>query len=286
VWQRIEPLLIPEIIRARDIRLRLAGDQPYLERRDLVVDQLAKFMATLPPLHLALLPPFMEFLCGNWALAQAVALDDDPNHVTLNEQTREAISRLAPELETQKLERAAILRSLLPQEDTYEGATDEQVVALATSVYECPACHLTTSGLRMLAHHCCKPREYQTQQVQFSEEGRRTVETLLRLMGLGKETTELEMDNRKDRFLCVGFPRALTHSPRYYARDWRSCVRLNPYDERVIAAEVQCPAGWLCMYEGTRRAHMVRSRRNGHDKFAMEWGPAFFIFLQALPSAR
>jgi hypothetical protein len=232
VWQRIEPLLIPEINRTRDIRLRHAGDEPYLERRSLVIDQLAKFMATLPPLHLALLPPFMEFLCGNRALAHAIALDNDPDNVALNELTREAISRLGPELEAQKLERADFLRSLLPQEDTYEGAPDEQVLSLATSVYECVACHLRTSGLRILAHHCYNPQKSRGQCLQFSEEGRRTVETLLKLMGLGKETTELELDRRKDRFVCMGCPLVtfafgrVTHSQKRHVRDWRSCVRL------------------------------------------------------------
>jgi hypothetical protein len=220
---------------ARDKRLRYAGDQRYLERVGLVVDQLGIFMATLPPLHLALLPTFTELLCENWALARAIALDDDPNNLTLNEQTREVISRLTPELEARKLERAAVLRSILPQEDSYEGATDEQVLALATSVYDCAACHLTTSGLRILAHHGCNPQKCQMEHVQFSEEGRRTVETLLGLLGLGKETTELEMDRRKDTFICMVcppaiVPRGVTPSPRYNARDWRSCVRLNPYD--------------------------------------------------------
>ena len=236
MWQRIEPLLIPEINKARDMRLRHAGDVRYLERRGLVVDQWARFMTTLPPLHLALLPSFLGFLCQNRALACAVAMADDPENQILNEQTREAISRLGPELETEKLERAAILRRLLPEEDTYdEGATDEQVLSLATSVFTCVSCDQTMSGLHTLAHHCYSPRS-QGPELEFSDDGRITVEMLLEVMGLangtvlGKETTELEMDRRKDRFVCVGCSMAtyggIRNTLPCIVRDWRSCVRL------------------------------------------------------------
>ena len=186
-------------------------------------------MATLPPLHRALLPPFMDFLCRNRALAHAIALDSDPDNLTLNEQALEAISRLTPELETRKLERAALLRSLLPQDNALEGATDEEVLAFATSVYECVGCHLRTSGLHILAHRCYNPQKSRGQCLQFSEEGRKTVEALLKLMGLGKETTALELDRRMDRFVCVGCPlitfEGVAHPQRRHVRDWRSCVR-------------------------------------------------------------
>jgi hypothetical protein len=218
------------------MRLRHAGDERYLERRGLVVDQWARFMTTIPPLHLAFLPSFLGFLCQNRGLACAVAMANDPENQTLNEQTREAISRLGPELETEKRERAAILRGLLPEEDTYdEGATDEQVLSLATSVYTCISCDQTMSGLHTLAHHCYGPRT-QGPELEFSDEGRITVEMLLDVMGLGKETgpgketTELEMDRREDRFVCVGCSMAtyggIRNTLPCIVRDWRSCVSL------------------------------------------------------------
>ncbi|KAI0250347.1 hypothetical protein BJV78DRAFT_591563 [Lactifluus subvellereus] len=237
VWQRIEPLLIPEINKARDLRLRREGR--YLERRAIVLHQYVKFIQTLSPLLLALSPTLTEFLCGNRNLADAVALDSDPIGHELEEQTREAISRLMPELEARKLRRAIFLRSLLPDDDAPEHATDEEVLALATSVFECVSCHQRISGLHMLAHRCRGPQKSRSQCLQFSEEGRKTVEALLELLGLGKETTALELDRRDDRFVCMRCPllsfggRGMC-APGRYARDWRSCVShaIGPKQER------------------------------------------------------
>ncbi|KAI9507424.1 hypothetical protein F5148DRAFT_114337 [Russula earlei] len=232
VWQRVEPLLIPEINKARDSRLQSSGDERYLGRRSLVLDHFASFMGTIPPILLAFLPSFTEFLCGYRALADAVLLENDPDDLTLNEQSREAISRLMPELESLKRERASFLRSLLPRDEAYEGAMDEDVLALAMSVYECVPCHQRSSGLHMLAHRCYGHQRSRGQYPRFSQEGKETVEVLLKLMGLGKETTALELDRRKDRFLCSQCPLSFTveveeghpYSQRRLVRDWRSCV--------------------------------------------------------------
>ncbi|KAH9986005.1 hypothetical protein BJV74DRAFT_547625 [Russula compacta] len=228
VWQRVEPLLIPEINKARDSRLQSAGDERYLARRGFVVDQFANFMGTIPPLLLAFLPSFTEFVCGNRALADAIVHESDPDYLTLNEQSRDAISKILPELELLKQERASVLRSLLPRDDTYEGAADEDVLALASSVYECLPCHQRASGLHMLAHRCYGPQKSRSQCPRFSEDGKVAVEALLKLLGLGKNTTALELDRRNDRFVCLQCPLASffvgPNSQRRLVRDWRSCV--------------------------------------------------------------
>jgi hypothetical protein len=231
VWQRVEPLLIPEINKARDSRLQSAGNERYLGRRGLVLDQFANFIGTIPPLLLAFSPSFTEFVCGNRALADAIALENDSDSSALNEQTRDALNRMMPELESLKLERASLLRSLLPRDDAYEGVTEEGVLALATSVYECVPCHQKASGLHMLAHHCYGSQRSRSQCPKFSKEGKETVQALLELIGLGKETTALELDRRDDRFVCSQCPLAIflaveARPPRRLARDWRSCVRL------------------------------------------------------------
>jgi hypothetical protein len=230
VWQRIEPLLIPEINKARDLRLQREGR--YLGRRAVVLDQYVKFMKTLSelsPLLLALSPTFSEFLCGDRTLANVVALDNDIIGPGLVEQASEAISRLIDGLEIRRLERSIFLRSLLPENDAFGSATDEEVLGLATSVYECAPCHLRISGLHMLAHRCRGPQKHRIQYPRFSEEGRKTVEVLLGLLGLGEKTTALELDRRGDRFVCLRCP-LLSFGGRgacvqgRYARDWRSCV--------------------------------------------------------------
>ena len=225
MWQRIEPLLIPEVNEARDLRLR----RERLKPRAVVLHQYVKFIQTLSPLLLALSPTLIEFLCRNRTLAYTVAVDSDLIGSEFEEQTREAISRLIPELKARKLRRAISLRSLLPEDDAPEHATDEEVLALATSVFECVSCHQRISGLHMLAHRCPGPQESQSQ---FSEEGRKTVEALLELLGLGKETTALELDRRDDRFVCMRCPPLSFDghgmcAPGRYVRDWRSCVCLD-----------------------------------------------------------
>jgi hypothetical protein len=187
------------------------------------------FIRTLSPVLLALSPTLTEFLYGNQALADAVALDSDPIGSKLEKQTREAISKLTDGLEARKSERAHFLRSLVPEDDAFENATDEEVLALATSVFECDPCHLRTSGFHILAHRCRDPQKSRGQDPQFSKEGRETVEALLELLGLGKETTALELDRRDNRFVCMRCPvasfggRSLCVQGRC-ARDWRSCV--------------------------------------------------------------
>jgi hypothetical protein len=225
VWQRIEPLLIPEINKARDQRLR--REERYSERRTIVLKQYVNSIVTLSPLLRALSPTSTEFLYNHRNLADAVALDGDLIGSELEEQTREAIRRLTDGLERLKLERAIFLRSLLPEDDAFEYATDEEVLSLATSVYDCVSCHLRTSGLHMLAHRCRSPQKFRSQYPRFSEEGRKTVEVLLELLGLGTETTALELDRRDDKFVCMRCPLLYFGGRRgRYARDWRSCVRL------------------------------------------------------------
>lgn len=188
-------------------------------------------MGTISPLLLAFLPSFAEFLCRDRYLADAITLENDPDNTTLNERSYEAMCRILPELETQKRERASLLRSLLPRDDAYEGLANEDALALAISQFECVPCHQRASGLHMLAHRCFGLQRSRHHCPRFNEEGKKTVETLLKLMGLGKRTTALELDRRNDRFVCgqcplVAFLTEETYPQRRIIRDWRSCVRL------------------------------------------------------------
>jgi len=81
----------------------------------------------------------------------------------------------------------------------------------------------------MLAHHCYGSQRSRSQCPKFSKEGNETVQALLELIGLGKETTALELDRRDDRFVCSQCPLAIflageARPPRRLARDWRSCI--------------------------------------------------------------
>jgi hypothetical protein len=269
VWQRVEPLLIPEINKARDSRLQAVGNERYLERRSFVLGQFASFMGTIPPLLLAFLPSFTEFLSGSRALADAIALENDPDDRTLIEQIRDAISRILPELQSQKRERAKLLRSLLPRDDAHGGMGDDDVLALATSVFECAPCHQKASGLHMLAHRCHGPQRSRGQCPRFNEEGKETVETLLKLIGLGKKTTALELDRRKDRFVCSQCPLATfimeeAHSQRRLIRDWRSCVRLI-FVACIFVVESSFTVGYSYVYEGPSKqgTQMAVGRNKG-----------------------
>jgi hypothetical protein len=231
VWQRVEPLLRPGVNNARHQRLIRAGGAIYRRGRDVVVAQYANFLETLPPLLLALAPTAIEFLCENQVLADAVAFGSNPEGLELRARIFEAISKLRQELETRKLERTALLRSLLPNTDTSEHATDEEPLGLATSIYECSDCRVPVSGLHMLAHDCDRAQKPKSLHAQSSERGRETVEALLGLLGLGMETTALELDRRNDRFVCMGCPRASFFQNGVdvlgrCVRDWRSCVGL------------------------------------------------------------
>ncbi|KAH9986004.1 hypothetical protein BJV74DRAFT_952025 [Russula compacta] len=229
VWQRVEPLLRPGVNRARDERLIREGGDSYHRRRRVVLEGYANFSRTLSPLLLALAPTVTEFLCEDQGLADALALGSDPNYLSLRARIFEAISRLRPDLETRKRERTRLLRSLLPKLDVPERATDDEAVSLATSVYECSDCRLPTSGFHMLAHDCDRAPKPHTLHPLLSEPGRETVEMLLQLLGLGKETTALELDRRNDRFVCMrctrgSFPQNGQEVLGRCARDWRSCV--------------------------------------------------------------
>jgi hypothetical protein len=231
VWQRVEPLLRPRANEARHERLIREGGESYRRRWDVVVTQYVNFLKTLPALLLALAPTTIEFLCENQALADAVVFGGDDDSPELRAQISGAISRLGPEVETQKRNRAALLRSLLPNTGAFEHATDEEALGLATSIYECSDCHLPFSGLHMLAHDCDRSQKPKTINAKLSERGRVAVEALLQLLGLGKDTTALDLDRRSDRFVCIGCPRAsFFHNGvdvlGRCVRDWRSCVRL------------------------------------------------------------
>jgi hypothetical protein len=231
VWQRVEPLLRPVVNEARDRRLLHEGGDVYRLPRQHVLEGYSTFLKMLPPILLALSPTATKFLCRNQALADALALNNGLNDLAIRKRFTEAISGLRPELETRKQERARHLRSLLPKTDVFENATDDQAIALATSVYECSDCHLSASGLHMLAHDCDRAQKPGTFHPQLSEQGRETVKMLLQLLGLGRETTTLELDRRNDRFVCMRCSRgSFIQDGREVlgrcVRDWRSCVRL------------------------------------------------------------
>jgi hypothetical protein len=231
VWQRVEPLLRPVVNEARDRRLLHEGGDDYcIPRQRLLVDY-SIFLNTLPHILLALSPTATRFLCKNQALADALAFNNGPNDQILRSQFIEAISGLRPELEMRKQDRARHLRSLLPKTDVSENATDEHAIALATSVYECSDCHLSASGPHMLAHDCDRAQKPGTFHPQLSEPGRETVKMLLQLLGLGLETTTLDLDRKNDRFVCMRCSRgSFIQNGREVlgrcVRDWRSCVRL------------------------------------------------------------
>jgi hypothetical protein len=193
----------------------------------------ANFLKTLPPILLSLAPTATQFYCENLALADALALGNGlPDQRLFTCRIVGAINSLRPELEKRKRERAARLRSLLPKSDVSEDATDDDAISLATSVFECSDCRLPTSGLHTLAHECDHAPKPNTLHPQLSEIGRATVQMLLQLLGLGKETTALELDRRNDKFVCMRcsrgtFPQNGREVLGRCVRDWRSCVRLN-----------------------------------------------------------
>jgi hypothetical protein len=229
VWQRIESLVRPQVNDARHQRLILEGGENYRRLWDIVVTEYSNFLKSLPPLKLALAPTTVEFLCYNQALADAATFGVDLDNAEFRAWICDAISKLKPELDTQKEKRASILRSLLPSDGASENAPDETVLGLATSIFECSDCRLPVSGLHMLAHDCDRAQKPKTISAQPSEHGRETVEALLRLLRLGKETTALELDRRNDRFVCIGCPRSSFLQDGVdvlgrCVRDWRSCV--------------------------------------------------------------
>ena len=227
MWQRVEPLLRPGVNEARDQRLMREGGDTYLTRRQLVLGEYAEFLKTLSPIFLSLSPTATQFLCGDRDLADALALGTGPGEPHLTDRISEAINDLELELVTRRRERAELLRSLLPKTDVAEDAKDDEAISLATSVYECSDCHLPTSGLYMLAHKCEQAPKPNTLQPRLSEMGRATVEILLRLLGMGRKTTALELDTRNDRFVCMrcprgSFPQNGKEVLGRCVRDWRS----------------------------------------------------------------
>jgi hypothetical protein len=230
-WQRVEPILRPRVNDARHQRLMREGGETYRQRWNVLVTHYGNFLRTLPPLHLALGPTAVEFLSESQALADAVAFGSDHESPQLIAQISEAIGRLELEIETEKQKRANLLRSLLPRGNVPEYATDEEVLGLATSIYECSDCHLSASGLHMLAHQCDRAQKLKGFSPRLSVLGRAAVEELLQRLGLGKETMALELDRRNDRFICLGCPRASFIQNGVdvlgrCVRDWRSCVRI------------------------------------------------------------
>jgi len=92
---------------------------------------------------------------------------------------------------------------------------------------------VAATGLHMLVHKCDDDTQNSnTIHPHLSEEGRKTVVMLLGVLGLGRNTTALELDRRNDKFVCMCCSRGI--HPEYgedvvgrTVRDWRSCVRLD-----------------------------------------------------------
>jgi hypothetical protein len=230
VWQRVEPILRPVINEARDQRLIIEGPDRYRERRHWIVKTYSTGLPGLSPILMALSPTPTRFLYQDQGLADVLARNTD-DRFSFQYQFFEAIHRVRAEVRLRKQERARHLRSLLPQTDVFKDATDDEAIALATSVYKCSDCGLSASGLHMLAHDCNGARKPGVFHPQLNEPGRETVKMLLRLLGLRSETTTLELDRRNDRFVCMDCPRVslLQNGIEVlgrYVRDWRSCVRL------------------------------------------------------------
>jgi hypothetical protein len=231
VWKRVEPLLLPETNKARDLRLVQEGGESYKLLRQRIVKEYSNFLRTLTPILLALSPSGTRFLCENQALASALAQNNGPNDQSVRSRFLEAINSLRPELETRKQERARHLRSLLTETEFFEGLTDDGYIELATSVYKCSDCRLFASGPHMLAHDCDRAQKPGTFRPQLSERGMETVKVLLQLLGLGEGTTALDLDRRNDRFVCMQCPRgSFIQGGKEVlgrcVRDWRSCVGL------------------------------------------------------------
>jgi hypothetical protein len=223
----------------------------------------------LSPILLALSPTATRFLCENQALADALALNNSgQNDLPLRSPFIEAISGLRPELETRKQGRARHLRSLLPKTNVFERATDDEAIALATSVYECSDCRLSASGHHMLAHACDRAQKLGTFHPQLSEQGRETVTMLLQLLGLGRETTTLDLDRRNDRFVCMRCSRGsfIQNGKEVLGRcvrDWRSCVRMILLLGQVKCDVDVCVNGRLFMRLARRMNAGTRAVPNG-----------------------
>jgi hypothetical protein len=201
VWLKIEPLLRPEVNEARDKRLLLEGKTGYLVLRNWLLLEYSKFLKTLSPILLALAPSVIRFMCGNQALADALALSAGES---LRSRYFEEISKLETELETRKKERASHLRLLLSKTDSFiEDARDDRAITLATSIYECDCCPGFFSGLHMLAHDCSRQKQPGTFHPQLNDRGRETVKMLLQILRLGEETSTIDLDRRDDIFVCT-----------------------------------------------------------------------------------
>ncbi|KAN0109267.1 hypothetical protein V8E52_009451 [Russula decolorans] len=229
VWKRVEPLLLPEVNEARDRRLVQEGGDDYKLLRQRVVVEYSTFLKTLTPILLALSPSATRFLCENQALASALAQNNGPNDMSVRSRFLETINSLRPELETRNQERAKHLRSLLPEMDGFEVLTDDEAIALATSIYKCSDCRLFASGPHMLAHDCDRAQKPGTFRPQLGERGRETVKVLLQLLGLGSGTTALDLDRRNDKFVCMqcsrgSFIQGGKEVLGRCVRDWRSCI--------------------------------------------------------------
>ncbi|KAI0301008.1 hypothetical protein B0F90DRAFT_373020 [Multifurca ochricompacta] len=144
VWQRIAPLLLPRVNSARDQRLVREGGEHYRQRRALVADAYAKVLRPLSPLRLALSPTFADFLCGNQALADAVALSADRDNLYLPKLIYEAICKFCPELEARAVERT---RQSFPLQHRYMNA---QIVVNQLLGFTClPTIAIVRRNLRL-----------------------------------------------------------------------------------------------------------------------------------------
>lgn len=120
----------------------------------------------------------------------------------------------------------------------------------------------------MLAHDCDRAPKPHTLHPVLCEPGRETVEMLLQLLGLGKETTALELDRRNDRFVCMrctrgSFPQNGQEVLGRCARDWRSCVRLISHlGDRCIES---------LMFHLLQIAHAIGSRNERWHKNSPKW---------------
>ncbi|PPR02550.1 hypothetical protein CVT26_012018 [Gymnopilus dilepis] len=251
IWNRIRPLLEPEIAARKAKRLEEEFAKIQRNRRGIVDDLYKSYKASLHPSQWKYLPRTFD-LCQ---LSPIAAMVEAPIESTVTAadfaEAAETFPALLSSFSEDRKQKARALLPSAPPAPREPGEIEDDVVQdvldLATSVFECRNVgtqgHARSSPVvgsdDLLSHHCGAPdhglphRGYyywysssEEGKLLFSEEGSQVAASLVRLAGLDPTTAlASDMDKKDLRFSCSRcIPLNVSGSWSRRGYSWRSAI--------------------------------------------------------------
>ncbi|KDR85945.1 hypothetical protein GALMADRAFT_395624 [Galerina marginata CBS 339.88] len=244
-WARLQPLLVPDITAATQIRVR----RLHYQRTDFVRNGYKDYFISSPPATWAYLPPYPAAVMQFDSVLRLMNAPPDHDDSLVEKDVLKLLPQEVDNWTTSTMEQLA---SFLPSSSScaVEGTTSPDLSALnlATSVFQCPCS--ANDGIRaggsligwdgVVPHMGCRELEQSWEKkLHFSRRGHDAAKVLVRLLGLDPATTKVwEMDALDKRFVCLICPPTRVGRTAY---TWQDAVyhhiersKYNPHDALLL----------------------------------------------------